>query len=60
MKEYLDACKNVAMLVNAKTIILDNKCTTKMRENWEYTLCKLFNLTYNKDLGYISMKRGNN
>ena len=56
MKDYLDACKNVALLVNAKTIILDKNCSTKMRENWEYTLCKLFNIKYNSELGYIDKR----
>lgn len=53
MKSYLEACRNVSLLVNAKEILIDDKCTTKMRENLEYTLCKIFNLKYNKDLGYI-------
>lgn len=59
IKNYLEACQNVAMLVNAKTIILDEKCTTEMRKNWEYTICKLFNLEYNKEIGFIpKVKRG--
>lgn len=56
MKEYLDACQNVSLLVNARTIILDNNCTTQMRDNWEYTLCKLFNLKYSSELGYINKR----
>ena len=56
MKEYLSACQNAAVLMNAREIILDKKCTTKMRENWEYTLCKLFNLRYSKSLGYIHIE----
>ena len=51
MKLYLNACQEVAMLMNAKHIILDNRCTTKMRENWEYTICKLFGVHYNEQLG---------
>lgn len=59
LKNYLDSCQKIGVLINAKTIILDEKCTTKMRENWEYTLCKIFNLVYNKDIGFVVKdKRG--
>lgn len=58
MKDYLKSCETVAMLENAKAIILDEKCTTKMRENWEYTICKLFNIVYNKELGFVPNQKG--
>jgi len=57
MKDYLDACQKVSILLNAKIIIMDEKCTTKMRENWEYTLCKLFNLKYDNNLGFINKRK---
>lgn len=54
IKLYLSACQTVAVLLNAKEIITNDNCTTKMRENWEYTLCKLFDLSYNKEIGYVA------
>lgn len=49
-KKYCEACKELAMLINFKEIILDNHCTTKMRENIEYAICKFFNIHYNEQL----------
>lgn len=43
---YCKACKELGMLVNLKWIMLDDRCTLKMRENIEYTICKIFNITY--------------
>ena len=51
LKIHLRACQNIAFLLNSKWIILDNNCTTKMRANYEYTICKLFNIKYNAELG---------
>lgn len=50
-KTYCNACKELAMLINFKEIILDNRCTTKMRENVEYVICKVFGVYYNETLG---------
>lgn len=47
-KNYETACKNIAMLLNFKEVLLDSKCTTKMRENIEYTICKVFNIKYSE------------
>ena len=47
---YVDACKNIAILLNFKCIILDNNCTMRMRNNIEYALCKLYKIKYNKKL----------
>jgi hypothetical protein len=47
---YKTACQNIAMLINIKYIILDNKCTIQMRENCEYAICKIFNVHYNEFL----------
>lgn len=49
-KTYEDACKNVAMLLNFKWILLDNHCTTEMRNNIEYSICKLYKIHYSKEL----------
>lgn len=49
-KTYEDACKNIAMLLNFKWMLLDNHCTTEMRENIEYTICKIYKIHYNKEL----------
>lgn len=49
-KNYETACKNIAMLLNFKEVLLSEKCTTKMRENIEYTICKVFNIKYNERL----------
>lgn len=44
---YKTACGNLAMLLNFKLIILDKRCSTKMRRNIEYTICKIFEIKYN-------------
>lgn len=49
-KKYTDSCQNIALLLNAKYIILDKDCTTEMRDNWEYTLCKMFKIKFNEEL----------
>lgn len=49
-KTFQNACTNIAMLLNFKTTLLDDKCTTEMRENLEYTICKLYKIQYNKNL----------
>lgn len=60
LKQYLSACETVSVLTNAREIILDRHCTSKMRENWEYTLCKLYNLYYCKDLNqYLKADKKN-
>lgn len=47
---YQDACKNVAMLLNFKYILLHIDCNVQMRANIEYTICKIFNIKYNEEL----------
>lgn len=46
-EHYRKACEELAMLINLKWIILDNRCTMAMRDNIEYTICKIFNIHYN-------------
>ena len=47
LKTYRDSCMNLTMLLNFKYILLDNRTTMSMRENIEYTICKLYNIHYN-------------
>lgn len=49
-KSYRSACEEIAMLIHLKWLLLDNRCTTKMRNNIEYTICKVFNVHYNEML----------
>lgn len=49
-KSYRSACEEIAMLIHLKWLLLDNRCTIKMRENIEYTICKVFNVHYNEML----------
>ncbi len=45
-ESYCNACKELAMLINLKWIMLDDRCSLKMRENIEYTICKVFNIKF--------------
>ena len=47
---YSDLMKKLAILVHCKELLLDERATTKMRENIEYTLCKLYKIRYSKEL----------
>lgn len=49
-KSYRSACEEIAMLIHLKWLLLDNRCTIKMRENIEYTICKVFNVHYSEML----------
>lgn len=51
-KHYKEACKNIAMLLNLQCILLDSRCTTKMRENIEYAICKEFNINFIEGLNH--------
>lgn len=48
--QYKQACSDIAMLINYKWIILDDKCSIKMRENIEKIICKLYKIHYNENL----------
>lgn len=48
---YLRFMQDMAVLIHCREILLDNRTTTKMRDNIEYTLCKLFKIRYSKHLG---------
>lgn len=47
---YRKACEEIGMLLHLKGLILDKRCTTAMRDNIEYTICKIFNIHYNEQL----------
>jgi hypothetical protein len=47
---YRNACEELAMLLNFKEILLDDRCTVQMRENIEYAICKMFDMYYNEQL----------
>lgn len=47
LRIYRDACMNITILLNFKHILLDDNTTVQMRENIEYTMCKLYNIKYN-------------
>ena len=43
---YGDLMKKLAILIHCKELLLDSRTTIKMRENIEYTICKLYNIKY--------------
>jgi hypothetical protein len=47
---YKDLMQKLAILVHCKQLLLDGRTTMKMRENIEYTLCKLYDLHYSEEL----------
>ena len=49
-KNYMESLKNFAFLVNMRDILCDQRTTTQMRDNIEYTICKVYNIHYNKEL----------
>lgn len=50
IKIYLDKMRDLAVLVHCRELLLDNRTTVEMRENVEYTICKLFNIHYCENL----------
>lgn len=54
-KTYQDSCMNLTMLINLKSILLNNQTTTQMRENIEQTICKVYKIKYSNFLSnYVS------
>lgn len=49
-KTYMDALRDFAFLVNMREILCDTKSTNEMRDNIEYTICKIFNIEYSEFL----------
>lgn len=47
---YLELMQKLAVLVHCRELLLDSRSTTKMRENIEYTICKLYGVHYSEQL----------
>lgn len=47
---YLEQMKNFAVMIHFRELLLDEKTTTKMRENLEYTVCRLYGIHYSEFL----------
>ena len=47
---YLALMQKLAVLVHCRELLLDSRSTTKMRENIEYTICKLYGVHYSEEL----------
>lgn len=47
---YLNLMQKLAVLIHCKELLLDKRSTTAMRENIEYTLCKIYKIHYNENL----------
>lgn len=50
LKTYKEACQDLAILLNFKGLLLDDRCNVQMRDNIEYAACKIFNIRYNETL----------
>lgn len=50
VNNYGELMKKLAILVHCKELLIDNRSTTKMRENIDYTLCRLYNIRYSEQL----------
>jgi hypothetical protein len=47
---YLALMQKLAVLVHCRELLLDSRSSIKMRENIEYTICKLYGIHYNEEL----------
>lgn len=47
---FKEASMNLAILLNFKHLLLHTNTTTTMRDNIEYSICKIYNIKYNKEL----------
>lgn len=47
---YLLSMQKFAVLLHFRALLLDRRTTIKMRENIEYTLCKLYGIHYSEEL----------
>lgn len=47
---FKEASMNLAILLNFKHLLLHKNTTTTMRDNIEYSICKIYNIKYNKEL----------
>lgn len=49
-KTFKDLSSDIFMLIYFRELLLDNRTTTKMRENIEYAIWKVFNVHYSEFL----------
>ncbi len=49
-RTYKELMQNLAIMIHCRELLLDERTTTKMRENIEYTVCKLFNIHFSEFL----------
>lgn len=47
---YLKTMQKLAVLVHFRELLLDDRTTTEMRDNIEYTICRLYALEYSEML----------
>lgn len=47
---YLKAIQKVGVLTHLRELLLASRSTTTMRDNIEYTLCKIYNIKYSEEL----------
>lgn len=45
-KTYMEHMQGLAVKIHARELLLDSRTTTQMRENIEYTICKVYNVHY--------------
>lgn len=47
---YMEQMKDIAVMTHFRELLLDNRTTTQMRENIEYTICKVYKIHYSEFL----------
>ena len=50
IRNYLSYIQKFSVLTHCKLLLLDGRSDIKMRENIEYALCKLYNISYSEEL----------
>lgn len=54
LERFKEASMNVAMLLSFRNLLVDSTTTTTIRDNIEYSICKIYNIEYKKEFnGYI-------
>lgn len=47
---YSEQIKDIAVMTHCRELLLDSRSTTQMRENIEYTVCKVYGIHYSEFL----------
>jgi hypothetical protein len=50
IKEYLNSMQKLSTLLHFRLLLIDSRSNTKIRENIEYTICKLYDISYSEQL----------